>query len=197
MNGRCIAALLSFPLAAAADPFHASLSTGAGNAYDFLGLRAELRTSQFAIFGAIGPYALTHSGPGNPGQEHCPGPYQGGGHYGDSSFALGARFYFRPGQSTPYLGLQGTFRGTCIGGLSSDGDPPGFRNYLTFSATAGYRWTLGPLFVDAGVGPAVTQERIGYPGNGRNAGFVDKSLTVFHPISAALAFFELGIGAEF
>ena len=188
------------PLAEEAWPLHASLSAGAGHAYDYLGLRAELRYSHAAIFFALGTPALTRPDARNPGQDHCPGPWAGGREYPDSSYAGGFRYYHQPGRGGLYAGLQFSFRGTCIGGLSDDGDPPGFHNYLTFSATLGYRFRFGPFFLDAGGGPAITDERLGYPGSpnsaGRFNGFVYRSLTLYHPGSPLLALLEIGFGVE-
>lgn len=151
------------------------------------------------MFFALGTPSLTRPDSRNIGQEHCPGPYSGVGPYLDSSYAAGLRYYHRPGRSGLYAGLQVSFRGTCIGSLDDDGDPPGFHNFLTFSATVGYRFRLGPFFLDAGGGPAITAERLGYPGHTsaiRHSGFVQSSVTSYFPISPALGLLEIGVGFE-
>src|SRR2546428_3944200 len=172
----CIANLL-FTASAAASDFGASAGIGVGSAYDGMGAQLQLRFGHLALLGAIGP-ANGAALDDDQGGRNCGGRL----YSSETSWALGLRWYHRGEGSGLYLGGSLVYDSSCAGDGSSY-DIPVRRVSRTYAAIAGWRFRWGPLYFDAGAGPAFTRThrtgRDGVPPG--NPGFTDTSWQIGGP----------------
>lgn len=130
--------MLLLALLLAAEPLHVSLSAGTGIAYQSAGVQLAIRSDHFGAFVALGAPTVR----------------------GLAGVSGGFRWLRGDGEGL-MLSLQGALQG-----LPDSGDPvfySGVPQYyggysqaaLSLSATAGYRFRHGPVFLDLAAGPLV------------------------------------------
>lgn len=128
--------------------FHVSVSAGGGFAYDGAGLRVDLRWDRFGVFGATGPLGMRSRSSDVYGVHER--PFLG-------SFAAGIRWNV----SEPGAGLVASLyvmrTESRVTRPWAAGSP--LERSIHAALTVGWRWRLGPMFIEAGAGPVLHRDR--------------------------------------
>lgn len=129
-------------------PFHVSLSTGLGFAYDGVGLRLDLRWRQTAIFFSTGPLGLPRTTGDSTGSHETPAL---------GSWSSGVRYFFREDASGPWLSAYAMRSEDRLTSPYIPGHP--LERSIHAAVTLGWRWRWAGFFLEAGVGPVFHYDR--------------------------------------
>ena len=127
---------------------HLAVSTGAGFAYDGVGLRLDLRWGRGGLFFSTGPLAFPRTR-GDITVAHET-PLLG-------SWAAGVRWFLREEGSGPWLSACAMRSEDRLTSPFVPGHP--LERSVHAAATVGWRWRWGGFFLEAGAGPVFHYDR--------------------------------------
>ncbi|HUJ27144.1 MAG TPA: hypothetical protein VLW85_14055 [Myxococcales bacterium] len=119
-------------------PIHGAIGFGAGNGYDLVGLRLE---------GGAGPLTAQVAFTGGCIADGWSTPV-----------SLGLRWSFLRDESGPALSVH-----TSIFHQPPSQPGDGAETLVMISAIVSWRWRFGPLYLEAGAGPAISHDAYRYP----------------------------------
>jgi hypothetical protein len=122
----------------ATSPLKASFGIGLGNAYDLAGVRLEVGSGPFSGTVGFGYTEVSHDW--------------------DHSVSFGARWSLLRDDDGLALAVHcSLFRWT------TPAQADGAESLVIVSATIGWRWRFGPVYLEVGAGPAVTHDAYRFP----------------------------------
>lgn len=129
-------------------PFHVSLSTGLGFAYDGVGLRLDLRWRRTGVFFSTGPLGLRHATGDDTGSHQTPVL---------GSWAAGVRWFLREEAVGPWVSAYAMRSEDRLTSRFIPGRP--LERSVHAAVTLGWRWRWSAFFLEASAGPVVHYDR--------------------------------------